>query len=177
MKQMCQDIWPNRRYWCPIDNLLDAAAHSGNEALFRYGIGPKMVERSGIAYMNLQLIINTCNIFIGLQLKKAYTRWNDSFCTWNTNQMQHWTEIDREIYYSIMNGKNYMHFKYIKANQMSHLITCTCSKWNPASNKILVYMNCAKLHLFYINYGSLFAINSFLPLWNWPIFIGLPDFK
>jgi hypothetical protein len=45
---------------------MDAAAHSKHGILVQWDIGPKTIERSGNEYKNLRLIINTCNIFIGL---------------------------------------------------------------------------------------------------------------
>jgi hypothetical protein len=69
-----------------------------HEALIRCDIGPKTIERFGNEFMNLQLIINTCITFIGLQLSKGlYIRRNVSFRTWTTNQMQHLTEIGGKI--------------------------------------------------------------------------------
>jgi hypothetical protein len=47
------------------------AAHSEHGLPIRGDIGRKTVERSGNEYKNLQLIINTYNIFIGQQLNKS----------------------------------------------------------------------------------------------------------
>jgi hypothetical protein len=60
-----------KRYRSRIEGLSDSAGHSEHGLLFKCDIKPKTVSRPENEYMNLQLIINKYNIFLGFQLNKG----------------------------------------------------------------------------------------------------------
>jgi hypothetical protein len=61
----------NPLHFNEIKVLVDAAAHSKYEALIICDIRQKTVERSENEYLNSQLIINTYNTFVRLQVNKG----------------------------------------------------------------------------------------------------------